>query len=490
MSTVKAAVGGHAPTVLVQPVQPDYEQLKYEKMWKIKWYRNYSPGEKVAHIFLKQANIQPDDEVIDFGTGTGRGALMLALFGRAKVTMVDFAVNCLDDDVRSALRTQHTRLNFVQADLRRSIPVNAKYGYCTDVMEHIPPADVDATLINVMKAAQHVFFQICLVDDHFGAHIGEKLHLTVQPYQWWLNKFVALGAVVHWSSDDGSTAMFYVSAWNDASELVKNGVINVGNELIRDNIRSSIKRELMTLRPYDKQDTTVMVLAGGPSLDEFKDEIIAKRLAGIVLVTVNGAYNWAIENGLFPSAQIIVDAQEHNKRFVAPLVSGCKYMIASQCHPVVFDALPPEQTLLWHSAIEPEVSKELDEHYSAKGEAWYPSIGGSTVMLRALPLLRMLGYYKFEIYGFDSCMQGDKHHAYTQEENDGDSNPARLVKVTCGSEVFSCTSWQASQAQEFMDLIHVIGDEVELDVAGTGLISSIIKEGASAFINEVPPEAS
>lgn len=478
--TAESSLHGLPPKVVVQPKQPDGEQLKYEKMWSNPEYRNYAPGEHCAQLFLRQANIKPDDEVIDFGAGTGRGALMMAFFGRAKVTMVDFTTNSLDEDVRNALDTQNGRLKFVQADLRHSIPVSAKYGFCTDVMEHIPPENVDTTLTNIMKAAQHVFFQICLVEDTMGELIGEHLHLTVKPYKWWLKKFEELGAVVHWSQEQGVNACFYVSAWNDAADLVKNGVINVGDETIKNNIRHNMTRNVDMLKPYDRQETTVMILGGGPSMNDFEEEIKAKRLAGTVLVTMNGAYNWAIERGLMPSAQIIVDAQEHNTRFVKPLVTKCVYMISSQCHPSVFDALPPEQTLLWHSAIDDDLSRELDAYYDREKKVWYQCVGGSTVMLRAIPLLRMLGYYKFEIYGFDSCIMGDKHHAYDQPENEEDGNKERHIKVTCGNEVFNCTPWQASQAQEFIDLIALIGDEVELDVAGNGLISCIIKTAATA----------
>lgn len=486
MSTVKAATGGYAPSVLVQPVVKDKEQTKYERMWDIAGYREFAPGEQVAQIFLEKARIKPDDEIIDFGAGTGRGALMLAYFGRAKVTMLDFAENCLDDDVRNALYTQNGRLSFLKADLRKPSPITAKYGFCTDVMEHIEPEFVDQVMANVMKAAQHVFFQISLVPDEFGVVIGETLHLTVKPYQWWLNKFNELGAAVVWSQDGGSTAMFYVSAWNDAAELVKLGSVNVGNEEIINNVLHNIKRDIPQVKPYERQENTVMILAGGPSLNDFADEIVQKRLDGCILVTVNGTYNWALEHGLNPSAQIIVDAREHNKRFVEPAVPGCRYLLASQCHPSVIDAAPEGQVVMWHSAIDDGLAKELDAHYGKEGEAWYPCVGGSTVMLRAIPLLRMLGFYKFEVYGFDSCVfENGVHHAYKQGENTEDGNSDRWVKVVCGERIFACTPWQASQSQEFMDLIGLLGDEVELDVAGDGLISCIIKTAAESSTDEI-----
>ncbi len=61
-------------------------------------YRVVAPGEHLAQQFLAQARPRKGASVIDFGCGTGRGALMLAVLGGLNVTMVDFARNCLDDE--------------------------------------------------------------------------------------------------------------------------------------------------------------------------------------------------------------------------------------------------------------------------------------------------------------------------------------------------------------------------------------------------------
>ena len=68
-------------------------------------------------VFLEQAQPLRDSTCIDFGCGTGRGALMLALLGKLKVTMVDFAENALDDDIHDICRAQPDRIEFIQRDL-------------------------------------------------------------------------------------------------------------------------------------------------------------------------------------------------------------------------------------------------------------------------------------------------------------------------------------------------------------------------------------
>jgi hypothetical protein len=229
-----------------------------------------------------------------------------------------------------------------------------------------------------------------------------------------------------------------------------------------------------------------MVLGGGPSLNDHWDDIIAKRTAGMPLITVNGTYSKALARGLKPSAQVIADARELNKRFVTPHVDSCKYMLASQCHPATFDAAPAKQTILWHSVINPRTAAMIDTEV---GEGkWYPVPGGSTAMLRLFPLFRMLGWTMFHVYGFDSCMMGPEHHAYAQPENDNE--PLINVSIRGDSRVFRCSLWMASQAQEFVGVVKMLGDEVQLSVYGDGLIAHILKVGADALdIDEaaVPP---
>lgn len=458
------------------------ERTKYEKMWEFEQYRAVAPGEGIAAQFLAQAQPKRGSEVIDFGAGTGRGALMLAILGGCKVHMLDFAQNCLDEDVRNALTTQAHVLKFSLHDLYKPSPVVAQYGYCTDVMEHILPEYVDKVLFNILKAAQHVFFQISCVDDVCGSLIGKPLHLSIHPYEWWHKKLQDFGCVFHYSKDNTDSCVFYVTAWQDGSEVVKVGVLNTTEEKCRSNVATNIAAGWNQVEPHVPNDVDVMIVGGGPSLNQFVDDIKSKREDGVKLITLNGAYNWALEHGLTPSAQIIVDAREFNSRFTKPVVDGCKYLIASQCDPAVLDGLPKDRTLLWHTSAE-----SIKDLLEAQYPVWWGIPGGSTVLLRAIPLLRMLGFKRFHLYGFDSCLLTPEqlwpssenlypiHHAYAQPENDSES----VISATVGGRVFQCHAWMLSQAQEFIDLVKFMGDEIDLQVHGDGLISHIIETGAA-----------
>jgi hypothetical protein len=221
-------------------------------------------------------------------------------------------------------------------------------------------------------------------------------------------------------------------------------------------VRHNIAQGWQQVSPHATNDVEVMILGGGPSMAAFEDDIRQKRAEGVKLVTLNGAYNWAIEHGLTPSAQVIVDARPFNARFTKPVVDGCKYLIASQCDPAVLEGLPPDRTYIWHTTTE-MIKDVLDAQY----EVWWGVPGGSTVLLRAIPLLRMLGFKKYFLYGADSCLLSDgSHHAYSQNENDSDY--VLNVVVNPGGRIFQCHPWMCAQGAEFISLVKFLGEEIEL----------------------------
>lgn len=462
----KTGIQGGVPIINIGAGNP--EAVKYGKMWEHDIYRAHSPGEQFVPNFLAIAKPRPGASIIDFGCGTGRASLMLAKAGY-KVTAVDFVRNSLDAHVKEFVQNNPDKLQFIKADLEQPIKVAAEYGICTDVMEHIPQIKVGQVFRNILTAAQNVFFAICTIPDSCGRHIGEPLHLTVQEYPWWADQLIKRECIIQHSASANSYVFFYVSAWKTGEELSKHGVVNVTEDIIRGNVEYNIKQGWQEVSPHKTTETECMILGGGPTLNEFEQDIKAKRANGVKLITLNGAYNWCLDRGLTPSAQIVVDAREFNKRFTKPVVDDCRYLISSQCHPAVLDGLPKDRTYLWHN--NPKLIKDL---IGSEDRAAYCIPGGSSVLLRAIPLMRMLGYKRFYMYGCDSCISDTRHHAYEQKENDA----GRVVPVTLAGRVFWCHPWMVSQAHEFIEMITAMKDEIELEIYGDGLLAHILKTGA------------
>ena len=120
------------------------EAEKYAHLWCYDEYRAVAPGEDCVDDFLK--HFEPG-KVIDFGCGTGRPGLRIKEAG-FDVLLVDFTENCRDLEAMT--------LPFLRHDLTQPLPVAAAYGFCTDVLEHIPPPDLETVVQNITAAAGKV----------------------------------------------------------------------------------------------------------------------------------------------------------------------------------------------------------------------------------------------------------------------------------------------------------------------------------------------
>ena len=479
MQTKQAFLEGKKPKATIKPIDPNKprkekkltEKQKYEKMWTVPDYRKVSPGELAANTFLSVAKPKVGDEIIDFGCGTGKGSFFLWAMGQMNVTMADFATNCLDDDLKTACEKFPDKIRFIEHDLNDKFEETYRYGYCTDVMEHIPPEEVDNVLENILNTAQSVFFRISTTPDVMGPkYLRQPLHLSVHDYSWWAKKFLEHDAIILHSEDLGGAVDFYVTGWS--SSLPQNIKINTSSEKILENIKENSKFPCKHVRAHMIQgEETIQLLCGGPSLNDFEDEIKENWRNGMKTVTVNGTYNWAQDRGITNVNQCMIDARPFNKRFCEPPRDDCYYFIASQCDPSVFEMLPHDRTFFWHATGSAEAVDVVNENYPE----YLIAGGGSTVALRTIALMRILGFKRMIIYGMDSCCRDDEHHAYSQPEND---YKVKNIPVTVGERTFDCQPWMAYQAFDFVDMVKAIGDEFELDIKGDGLIAHIIKTGA------------
>lgn len=177
-------------------ISVEQERDKYRRMWAFPGYRHKSPGEELVKMFLRKAQPKPGDTLVDAGCGPGRASLLLAEAG-LNVTMLDITSAAPDKKAR--------HLPFMEACLWERNPIIFDWVYCCDVLEHIPPEHVDATLDNLAAMGRKgAFLQIAMFAESFGRRIGETLHLTIMPTEWWMKKIYKRWSVKgkHQAADD------------------------------------------------------------------------------------------------------------------------------------------------------------------------------------------------------------------------------------------------------------------------------------------------
>lgn len=254
---------------------------------------------------------------------------------------------------------------------------------------------------------------------------------------------------------------------------------NVSDDVILSQVAYNIRRRLPQAFTHQDNNDTVALVCGGPSLRHTEQELVEAYWGGCKVVAVNGAYQWCIDRNIRPSCMIMLDARQFNARFVQTPVPGCRYLLAAQCHPDTFDLCAGRGVTLWHclSGGEPELDL-LKKYYFNRLN---PVTQGTTVAIRAIQLMRMLGFKSFEIFGLDSCWLDDDHHAYAQSENEADKQFTTWLRPEGREDLwcsFTCAPWHMRQAHDFQNLVGSEGDKFRLNVHGNGLIAAILKISA------------
>ena len=246
-------------------------------------------------------------------------------------------------------------------------------------------------------------------------------------------------------------------------------------EEMKSHIRHALSLGLPQLAPaLCANDGTFVVVGSGPSLPDFVDEIKGEIEKGRPICAVNGAYDFLMEKGIEPTFFLSIDPRPNIAKHLTRLSENVIYMVASRCHPKVFEALNGQNIILWHSmAIEEE------------NEAFAPGtllVGGcSTSGFRALNVGYYLGFRKFILYGIDSCLAKDGLTKRFDGSRAGQTVEYRVGcigkdgKPAVGERVFKANMAMGNQAAEFNHLYRMMPGAT-IEAKGDGLIAAMIEQ--------------
>lgn len=227
-----------------------------------------------------------------------------------------------------------------------------------------------------------------------------------------------------------------------------------------EHIRLALLRSLPTVTGQPEHEGVAVLVAPGPSVKGFLPSIKRHRLNGDAIIAITSAHDWLMENGIVPDYAVAIDPLPEQKRWFSRKNDQTRYMVGSQCHPDTFEHLADCHTILWHL-------------YVRQGQTYPPNAdlitGGTTAGLRAINLFYALGFRKFVLYGYDSCLKDG------QLRTNGTDNGDKVIEVIVGGEAFLTTPPMAAQAAEFQNLFQCMPD-IDIWSHGRGIITKILEE--------------
>ena len=253
---------------------------------------------------------------------------------------------------------------------------------------------------------------------------------------------------------------------------------------IRENVKYCTTLGLRYFIPTLGRHGLEAVLVGsGPSVREEVNGLKSKRKnPKYMFFGIKGGHDFLLDNGIEPHFGIAVDPLEkiHKENFLRDS-KECKYFIASQCHPTLFDSLIKrgKEVIVWHLLTNNLMNWSQDETSPIYKHYLIP--GGSTSGLRAMILAYSMGFRMFHLYGYDSCLSGNLRKITGEicEGKDEKGRDKAIEVVLSSGKTFRADRAMASQATEFQHILKSMnkeGDPFKVRGYGKGMIQEIIRQ--------------
>lgn len=221
------------------------------------------------------------------------------------------------------------------------------------------------------------------------------------------------------------------------------------------------------------KDVRINLIGGGPSIKELLPEI--KQLDSLI-VACGSSYDYLVCNGVIPDICVICDPDPVCVKYITKAHKDTIYFIATQCDPLVFEALKDYEVYMWHCYNEDrETFESIEADFQAVG-------GGCTVGLRSLSIALMLGYYNIHFYGFDSCLSKEEHHAYEFSTEDEELGHIYVIKVGTeesvekDAKIFYCAGYQVAQVDHFKEFWAYYSELFHPVFHGDGLLPEVVNQ--------------
>lgn len=224
---------------------------------------------------------------------------------------------------------------------------------------------------------------------------------------------------------------------------------------LAEHVRHALTLKLPELRDFEYPfEGDLTVIANGPS--GRKGPLDGKTLA------INGALKLFTDRGLAPTYWIACDPQELVADFLDNAPDETTYLIASKCHPKVFEKLAGKNVILWH--VHDTGTHELTADL-------FPVSRAVSVTICAFEVMARLGWRRFDTWGWDGCIMDGQEHAVAQK-NMGNHIDIGVTNAEGVETHYTTIPAWGLEAQDAISALR--GFPFPINIHGGGMIGDIL----------------
>lgn len=238
-------------------------------------------------------------------------------------------------------------------------------------------------------------------------------------------------------------------------------------------IKLSSERIKARIAPsYQERTESIALVCYGASLNDTWEQIKDFKY----VVSCSGSHKFLLEHGIVPTWHVEVDPRPHKVELIGPPHPDVEYLIASTCHPKLFDHLEGFKVTLWH------VFDSKDEGILALPHGEWALTGGCGVGLRTMTIAAFMGFRDLHVFGMDGCdRDGTGKHAGPHP-----NEPTNNMECEYDGKVYHTTPAKLEAARgTFHELDQM--PEVRVKFYGEGLTQAMARNYVYKKVDQKKP---
>lgn len=229
------------------------------------------------------------------------------------------------------------------------------------------------------------------------------------------------------------------------------------------NVKESIGLGLPSLQRREVTQDPIALVGFGPSLRATRREIRHFKW----VMTTSGAHDYLIDHGLVPNWHVEGDPRKHKAVFVKRPHKRVQYLIASSCHPAMFQALKGRDVRIWHTLMKANDLLTLNNY--PPGD-WVLT-GGTNMGMRMMVMARLLGFVNQHLFGMDCSAEETMHGG----DHPNEPPKSKYIPVKVGDCTFQTTKLFLCYAKQFFHEVIQLPD-VNIVMHGDGLLQALVRQ--------------